>query len=149
MTDMTSTSGQIGQGAILRHHGARRAQELPDTISRKLLCCSDRFLESNRRMQASSKADKSCRQSLLDDRNEPTQHHTQRWLTAVSLLLCALLVSVVLLGGSYQQNALLQQRLSGKLPLMASLIGMRHARSALDSASIATDLRSILFQPIR
>ncbi|CAL5221500.1 g3704 [Coccomyxa viridis] len=64
-------------------------------------------------MQASSKVDKSCRQSLLDDRNEPTQHHTQRWLTAVSLLLCALLVTIVLLGGSYQQNVLLQQRLSG------------------------------------
>ena len=80
-------------------------------------------------MQASSKAEKSCRQSLLDDRNEPTQHHTQRWLTAVSLLLCALLVTIVLLGGSYQQNILLQQRLSGKhSPLMARLIGMQHAR---------------------
>ena len=74
-------------------------------------------VKSDHRMQASSKADKSCRQSLLDDRNEPTQHHTQRWLTAVSLLLCALLVTIVLLGGSYQQNALLQQRLSGKLTL--------------------------------
>ena len=79
------------------------------------MCFFISFPESYCTMQASSKADKSCRQSLLDDRNEPTQHHTQRWLTAVSLLLCALLVIIVLLGGSYQQNALLQQRLSGKL----------------------------------
>ncbi len=96
-------------------------------------------------MQASSKVDKSCRQSLLDDRNEPTQHHTQRWLTAVSLLLCALLVTIVLLGGSYQQNVLLQQRLSGKRSfLMASLIGMRHARVCPGNAPVAPSISTSL-----
>jgi hypothetical protein len=34
---------------------------------------------------------------------------------AIFLLLCALLLTFVMLGASYQQNVLLQKRLSGKL----------------------------------
>ena len=62
-------------------------------------------------MQKGSKA----QERLLDARDEPAQQRTQGLSVAVFLLLCALLLTFIMLGASYQQNVLLQKRLSGEL----------------------------------
>jgi hypothetical protein len=79
--------------------------------SNKLLKNSASYSELQSRMQKGSKA----QERLLDARDEPAQQRTQGLSVAIFLLLCALLLTFVMLGASYQQNVLLQKRLSGKL----------------------------------